>query len=99
LCKFNHRWADFAGLNQNPDKDDPDRPGSRKKPKPRLKLSPHDLRRTAVTRALSLGFTYRQVQSMTGHKDIRMVVRYDHERGNLDENAINFLHYDEKGAK
>lgn len=62
-------------------------------------LSPHDLRRTAVTRALSLGFTYRQVQSMTGHKDIRMVVRYDHERGNLEDNAINFLHYDEKPEK
>jgi len=30
---------------------------------------------------------------MTGHKDIRMVVKYDHERGNLEENAINFLHY------
>jgi integrase len=59
-------------------------------------LSPHDLRRTAVTRALSLGFTYRQVQAMTGHKDIRMVVRYDHERGNIEENAINFLHYEEK---
>lgn len=62
-------------------------------------LSPHDLRRTAVTRALSLGFTYRQVQSMTGHKDIRMVVRYDHERGNMEENAINFLHYEEKKEK
>ena len=69
--------------------------GSKKK-KSRLKLSPHDLRRTAITRALSLGFTYRQVQSMTGHKDIRTVVMYDHERGNLDENAINGLHYDEK---
>jgi len=23
-------------------------------------------------------------------------VKYDHERGNLEENAINFLHYDEK---
>jgi hypothetical protein len=33
---------------------------------------------------------------MTGHKDIRMVVRYDLERGNLEENAINFLHYDGK---
>jgi integrase/recombinase XerD len=67
--------------------------------RPRQTLSPHDLRRTAVTRALTLGFTYRQVQSMTGHKDIRMVVKYDHERGNLEENAINFLHYDEKPAK
>lgn len=62
-------------------------------------LSPHDLRRTAVTRALNLGFTYRQVQSMTGHKDIRMVVKYDHERGNLEDNAINFLHYDEQPEK
>jgi hypothetical protein len=35
-------------------------------------------------------------QSMTGHKDIRMVVKYDHERGNLEDNAINFLHYDGK---
>lgn len=57
------------------------------------RLSPHDLRRTAVTRALSLGASYRQVQGMTGHKDIRMVVRYDQERGNIEENAINFLHY------
>ncbi len=98
ICQIVNRWADFAGLNQNPDKDDPSQVGSRKKSKskPRLKLSPHDLRRTAVTRALSLGFTYRQVQSMTGHKDIRMVVKYDHERGNLEDNAINFLHYDGK---
>jgi integrase/recombinase XerD len=96
ICQIVNQWADFAGLNQNPDKDDPDSVGSKKKKKSRLKLSPHDLRRTAVTRALSLGFTYRQVQSMTGHKDIRMVVKYDHERGNLEDNAINFLHYDGK---
>lgn len=43
-----------------------------------------------------MGFTYRRVQSMTGHKDIRMMVRYDHARGNLEDNAINFLHYDKK---
>jgi integrase/recombinase XerD len=96
ICQIVNRWADFAGLNENLDKDSPDGLGSRKKQKTRLKLSPHDLRRTAVTRALSLGFTYRQVQSMTGHKDIRMVVKYDHERGNLEDNAINFLHYDGK---
>jgi hypothetical protein len=52
-----------------------------------------------VTRALNLGFTYRQVQSMTGHKDIRMVVKYDHERGSLEENAINFLYYDDGKEK
>jgi hypothetical protein len=54
------------------------------------------VRGTAVIRALSLGFTYGQVQAMTGHKDIRMVVRYDHERGNIEESAVNFLHYEEK---
>ncbi|HKX30795.1 MAG TPA: tyrosine-type recombinase/integrase [Blastocatellia bacterium] len=96
ICQIVNRWADFAGLNQRVTKDNPNQPATKNKKskKPRLKLSPHDLRRTAVTRALSLGFTYRQVQGMTGHKDIRMVVRYDHERGNIEENAINFLHYD-----
>jgi integrase len=91
-------WA-IADRASPTSRQNPDRPGLKKKPKPRLKLSPHDLRRTAVTRALSLGFTYRQVQSMTGHKDIRMVVRYDHERGNMEENAINFLHYDDVKEK
>src|SRR5262245_10273385 len=57
ICQIVNRWADFAGLNQNPDKGDLDHSGTRKKPKPRLRLSPHDLRRTAITRALSLGFT------------------------------------------
>jgi len=40
ICQIVNRWADFAGLNQNPDKGDPDRLGLRNKPKPRLKLSP-----------------------------------------------------------
>jgi integrase len=32
-------------------------------------LSPHDLRRTAITRALDAGLTHRQVQMMWEHKD------------------------------
>ena len=59
------------------------------------KVSPHDLRRTAITRALDLGLTYRQVQMMSGHRDPKTVMRYDHGRENLDRNAINFLSYDE----
>ncbi len=59
------------------------------------KTSPHDLRRTAITRALDKGLTYRQVQMMSGHKDPKTVMRYDHGRENLDQNAINFLDYDE----
>jgi integrase/recombinase XerD len=60
------------------------------------KLSPHDLRRTAITRALDQGFSYRQVQMMSGHKDPKTVMRYDHGRENLELNAANFLQYDEE---
>ena len=59
------------------------------------KVSPHDLRRTAITRALDKGLTYRQVQMMSGHKDPKTVMRYDHGRENLEQNAVNFLDYDE----
>ncbi|MEW6737779.1 MAG: tyrosine-type recombinase/integrase [Acidobacteriota bacterium] len=61
------------------------------------KLSPHDLRRTAITKALDQGLTYRQVQMMSGHKDPKTVMRYDHHRENLDQNAVNFLNYDDDG--
>ena len=60
------------------------------------KVSPHDLRRTAITRALVKGLTYRQVQMMSGHKDPKTVMRYDHGRENLDQNAINFIDYNEE---
>lgn len=63
------------------------------------KLSPHDLRRTAITQALDQGLTYRQVQMMTGHKDPKTVMRYDHGRENLEQNAINFLDYAEAETK
>jgi integrase/recombinase XerD len=59
------------------------------------RISPHDLRRTAITRALDQGLSYRQVQMMSGHKDPKTVMRYDHGRENLERNAINFLDYAE----
>src|SRR5205085_1081236 len=37
------------------------------------KVSPHDLRRTAITKALDQGLSYRQVQMMSGHKDPKTV--------------------------
>jgi site-specific recombinase XerD len=58
-------------------------------------LSPHDLRRTAITRALDLGESIREVQMMSGHKDIRSLMKYDHGRENLEKNPINRLHYDD----
>ena len=57
------------------------------------KVSPHDLRRTAITRALDQGMNYRQVRMMSGHKSLEMVLRYDHHRDNMELNAINFLNY------
>ena len=60
------------------------------------KLSPHDLRRTVITKALDQGLTYRQVQLMSGHRDPKTVMRYDHGRENLEQNAINFIRYDEE---
>lgn len=40
------------------------------------KLSPHDLRRTAITRALDEGLSHQQVQIMSGHRDQKTVRRY-----------------------
>jgi integrase/recombinase XerD len=37
-------------------------------------VSPHDLRRTAITKALDQGLSYRQVQMMSGHRDPNEVV-------------------------
>ncbi len=38
----------------------------------------------------------RQVQMMSKHRDPKTVMRYDHGRENLDQNAVNFLAYDEE---
>ena len=59
-------------------------------------LSPHDLRRTAITRALEGGLTYRQVQMMSKHRDPKTVMRYDHGRENMEQSAVNFLDYAEE---
>jgi integrase/recombinase XerD len=59
-------------------------------------LSPHNLRRTAITRALESGLSYRRVQMMSKHRDPKTVMRYDYGRENLDQNAVNFLGYDEE---
>ena len=60
------------------------------------KLSPHDLRRTAITKALDQGLSYRQVQMMSGHRDPKTVMRYDHGRENLEQNAVNFISYEDE---
>ena len=59
-------------------------------------LSPHDLRRTAITRALESSLTYRQVQMMSKHRDPKTVMHYDHGREYLEQNAVNFLGLNEE---
>ncbi len=54
------------------------------------------LRRTAITKALDQGLSYRQVQMMSGHRDPKTVMRYDRGRENLEQNAVNFISYDEE---
>ena len=61
-------------------------------------VSPHDLRRTVITKALDQGLTYRQVQMMSGHRDPKTVMRYDHGRENLELNAVNFIVYEKPGG-
>ena len=60
------------------------------------RVTPHDLRRTAITRALNQGRTYREVQMMSKHKDPKTVMRYDYERDNLERNPVNSLNYEEE---
>lgn len=59
------------------------------------RVSPHDLRRTAITKLLNDGRSYREVQMVTKHRDPRSVQRYDHARENLEQNPVNTLSYDD----
>jgi integrase/recombinase XerD len=57
-------------------------------------VTPHDLRRTVVTKLLNDGHTYREVQMVTKHKDPKTVMRYDHARENLESSPVNTLNWD-----
>lgn len=58
------------------------------------RVTPHDLRRTVVTKLLNDGRTYREVQMVTKHRDPKTIMRYDHARENLDTNPVNTLSWD-----
>jgi integrase len=57
-------------------------------------VTPHDLRRTVVTKLLNDGCTYREVQMVTKHKDPKTIMKYDHARENLDNSPVNSLSYE-----
>ena len=44
---------------------------------------------------LESGLTCRQVQIMSKHTDPKTVIRYDRVRKNLEQDAVNFLLYEE----
>ena len=60
-----------------------------------FRLTPHDFRRTAITRALDLGESYRRVMNASRHKSIASIQRYDLHRETLEENSILTLNYDD----
>lgn len=55
------------------------------------KVRPHMLRASAVTRALDLGATLRDVQDLARHADPRTTRRYDRGRGALDRSPVFVL--------
>ena len=59
------------------------------------RVTPHDLRRTVVTKLLNDGRSYREVQMVTKHKDPKTIMRYDHARENLDSSPVNTLNWDD----
>jgi integrase/recombinase XerD len=61
-----------------------------------FRLTPHDFRRTAITRALDLGESYRRVMNASRHKSITSIQRYDLHREALEENSILTLNYNEE---
>lgn len=60
-----------------------------------FRLTPHDFRRTAITRALDMGESYRRVMNASRHKSITSIQRYDLHREALEENSILTLNYEE----
>ncbi|MBX7222780.1 MAG: tyrosine-type recombinase/integrase [Blastocatellia bacterium] len=62
------------------------------------RIHPHSFRHTAITRALDMGLSYRDVQMMSGHKSIMTVQKYDANRDDMARNAINELSYEEENG-
>lgn len=68
---------------------------SEKAIKDMFRLTPHDFRRTAITKALDQNESYRRVQNAARLKNIATVRRYDQHRESVEENSILTLNYDE----
>ncbi len=64
-------------------------------------ISPHSLRHSFATEALSIGVPLQDVQDALGHADPRTTRRYDRSRNKLDRSPTYLLsahlHHDEAG--
>jgi len=56
-------------------------------------LTPHDLRATFITLALEGKAPLQTVQYAALHKDPRMTEHYQRRKVNLDDNAVDYIHY------
>jgi site-specific recombinase XerD len=54
-------------------------------------ITPHSLRHTFITLALAGGAPLHKVQYAAGHADPRTTERYDRQRDNLDDNAVDYI--------
>ncbi|WP_439570261.1 tyrosine-type recombinase/integrase [Roseovarius mucosus] len=54
-------------------------------------MTPHTLRRTAVTHLVQAGVDLPTVQRISGHNTLSMVARYAHQRGSHIEAAMDQL--------
>jgi integrase len=55
------------------------------------KLTPHTMRRTAITRLVKAGVDLPTIQRISGHKTLTMVLRYVHLHGDHIDAAITAL--------
>lgn len=58
------------------------------------KLAPHDLRRTAITKAFQQNTPVTSILNMSKHKSVETLMIYNKGLDNLENNAVHSLNYD-----
>lgn len=58
------------------------------------RISPQSLRHTCVTLCLDGGGTIRHAQNLARHEEPRITIRYDRNRGNLDDHGTDYIRLD-----
>lgn len=58
------------------------------------KLAPHDLRRTAITRAFQQNVPITAILNMSKHKSVETLMIYNKGLDNLENNAVHSINYD-----